>query len=72
VIAYSPPLGDIKGFQLVSELNLLSMLNHLEKMMLLLYITIPSVEVPHFDGNDFLSWKYQMFTYLHEMNLQVW
>jgi hypothetical protein len=35
-------------------------------------ITIPSVEVPHFDGNDFVSWKSQMSLYLHEMNPQVW
>jgi hypothetical protein len=35
-------------------------------------ITIPSVEVPHFDGNDFVSWKSQMSTYLREMNPQVW
>jgi hypothetical protein len=33
---------------------------------------MPSVEVPHFDGNDFMSWKSQMTTYLHEMNPQVW
>jgi hypothetical protein len=30
------------------------------------------VEVPHFDGNDFVPWKYQMSTYLYEMNPQVW
>jgi hypothetical protein len=35
-------------------------------------ITIPSVEVPHFDGNDFVSSKSQMSTYLREMNPQVW
>jgi hypothetical protein len=35
-------------------------------------ITIPSVEVPHFDGNDFVSWKSQMSTYLCKMNSQVW
>jgi hypothetical protein len=35
-------------------------------------ITIPSVEVPHLDGNDFVSWKYQMSPYLHEMNPKVW
>jgi hypothetical protein len=34
--------------------------------------TIPLVEVPHFDGNDFVSWKSQMSTYLHEMNHQFW
>jgi hypothetical protein len=35
-------------------------------------ITIPSVEVPHFDGTDFVSWKSQMSSYLCEMNSQVW
>jgi hypothetical protein len=40
--------------------------------MLLPCITIPLVEVPHFDGTDFVSWKSQMTTYLHEMNPQVW
>jgi hypothetical protein len=35
-------------------------------------ITIPSVEVPYFDGNDFVLWKSQMSTYLLEMNPQVW
>jgi hypothetical protein len=35
-------------------------------------ITIPLVEVPHFDGNDFVLWKYQMSSYLREMNPQVW
>jgi hypothetical protein len=35
-------------------------------------ITIPLVEVPHFDENDFVSWKSQMYSYLHEMNPQVW
>jgi hypothetical protein len=35
-------------------------------------IMMPSVKVPHFDGNDFMSWKSQMTTYLHEMNPQVW
>jgi hypothetical protein len=35
-------------------------------------ITIHSVEVPHFDGNDFVSWKCQMSSYLREMNPQVW
>jgi hypothetical protein len=35
-------------------------------------VTISSVEVPHFDGNDFVSCKSQMSTYLHEMNYQVW
>jgi hypothetical protein len=40
--------------------------------MSLPYITIPSVEVPYFYGNDFVSWKSQMSTYLREMNPQVW
>jgi hypothetical protein len=40
--------------------------------MSLPFITIHSVEVPHFDGNDFVSWKYQMSTYLREMKPQVW
>jgi hypothetical protein len=30
------------------------------------------VEVPHFDENDFVSWKYQISSYLREMNPQVW
>jgi hypothetical protein len=41
-------------------------------MMSLPYITIPSVEVPHFDENDFVSWKYQLSSYLRELNPQVW
>jgi hypothetical protein len=41
-------------------------------MMSLTYITIPSVEVPHFDGNDFVLWKSQISSYLREMNPQVW
>jgi hypothetical protein len=41
-------------------------------MMSLPCITVPSVEVPHFNGNDFVSWKSQMSTYLYEMNPQVW
>jgi hypothetical protein len=41
-------------------------------MMSLPYITIPSVEMPHFDRNDFVSWKFQISTYLREMNPQVW
>jgi hypothetical protein len=41
-------------------------------MMSLPCITIPSVEVPHFDGNDFVSWKSQMSSYLRKMNPQVW
>jgi hypothetical protein len=35
-------------------------------------ITVPSVEVPHFDGTNFVSWKFQMCSYLREMNPQVW
>jgi hypothetical protein len=35
-------------------------------------ITIPLVEVPHFDGNDFVSRKSQMSSYLCEMNPRVW
>jgi hypothetical protein len=35
-------------------------------------ITITLGEVPHFDGNDFVSWKYQMSLYLREINSQVW
>jgi hypothetical protein len=35
-------------------------------------ITIPSVEVRHFDGTDFVSWKSQMSSFLREMNPQVW
>jgi hypothetical protein len=35
-------------------------------------ITVPSVEVPHFDGTNFVSWKSQMSMYLREMNPQVW
>jgi hypothetical protein len=41
-------------------------------MMLLSCITIPSMEVPHFDGTNFISWKSQMSSYLREMNHQVW
>jgi hypothetical protein len=40
-------------------------------MMLLPCIIIPSVEVAHFDGNNFVSWKYQISTYLREMDTQV-
>jgi hypothetical protein len=36
------------------------------------YIIIPSVELPYFDGNDFVSWKSQISSYLCEMNPQVW
>jgi hypothetical protein len=35
-------------------------------------ITMPSVKVPHFDGINFVSWKSQMSSSLHEMNPQVW
>jgi hypothetical protein len=41
-------------------------------MMLIPCITIPSVEVPHFDETDFVSWKSQMSLYLREVNPQVW
>jgi hypothetical protein len=41
-------------------------------MMSLTYITIPLVEVPHFNGNDFVLWKSQISSYLREMNPQVW
>jgi hypothetical protein len=41
-------------------------------MMSLPCIIIPSVEVPHFDENNFLSWKSHMFSYLCEINPQVW
>jgi hypothetical protein len=40
-------------------------------MMLLPCITIPSVELPHFNRNEFVSLKSQMSTYLREMNPQV-
>jgi hypothetical protein len=40
--------------------------------MLLACIIIPSMDLPYFDENDFVSWKSQMSTYLHEMNSQVW
>jgi hypothetical protein len=35
-------------------------------------ITMPSVEITHFDGAIFVSWKSQMSSYLREMNHQVW
>jgi hypothetical protein len=35
-------------------------------------ITMPSVEVPYFDGTNFVSCKSQMSSYLREMNPQVW
>jgi hypothetical protein len=33
---------------------------------------VSSVEVLHFDGTNFVSWKTQMYSYLCEMNTQVW
>jgi hypothetical protein len=41
-------------------------------MMSLPCITMPSVEVPCFDGTNFVSWKSEMSCYLCEMNPQVW
>jgi hypothetical protein len=41
-------------------------------MILLPCITLPSVEVPHFDETNFVSWKSQISSYLREMNPQVW
>jgi hypothetical protein len=35
-------------------------------------ITVLLVEVAHFDGTNFILWKSQMSSYLHEMNPQVW
>jgi hypothetical protein len=35
-------------------------------------ITISSVEVPYFDGTNFVSWKSQIYSYLCEMNPKVW
>jgi hypothetical protein len=40
--------------------------------MFLPCITMPSVEVPHFNGTNFVLWKSQMSSYLREMNPQVW
>jgi hypothetical protein len=34
--------------------------------------TVSSVEVRHFDGTNFVSWKSQMSSYLYEINPQVW
>jgi hypothetical protein len=34
--------------------------------------TVSSVEVGHFDGTNFVSWKSQMSSYLYEINPQVW
>jgi hypothetical protein len=41
-------------------------------MMSLTCITVASVEVPHFDGTNFVSWKSQISSYLRETNHQVW
>jgi hypothetical protein len=41
-------------------------------MMSLPCITVPSMEVPHFDGTNFVLWKSQISSYLCEMNPQVW
>jgi hypothetical protein len=41
-------------------------------MMSLPYITVPSVEIPHFDETNFVLWKSQMSSYLRELNPQVW
>jgi hypothetical protein len=41
-------------------------------MMSLPCITVPSVEVAHFNGTNFVSWKSQMPSYLREINPQVW
>jgi hypothetical protein len=40
--------------------------------MSLPYIAVPSVEVPHFDGTNFVSRKSQMSSYLLEINPQIW
>jgi hypothetical protein len=40
--------------------------------MSLPFITMPLVEVPYFDGTNFVSWKSQISSYLYEMNPQVW
>jgi hypothetical protein len=40
--------------------------------MSLACITMSLVEVPIFDGTNFVSWKSQMSSYLREMNPQVW
>jgi hypothetical protein len=34
-------------------------------------ITMPLIEVHRFDGTNFVSWKYQMSSFLCEMNPQV-
>jgi hypothetical protein len=41
-------------------------------MMSLPYIATPSVEIPHFNGNDFVTWKSKMSSYLREMDSHVW
>jgi hypothetical protein len=41
-------------------------------MMSLPCITISSMEVSNFDGMNFVSWKYQISSYLCKINLQVW
>jgi hypothetical protein len=41
-------------------------------MMSLPCITVPSVEVAHFNGTNFVSWKSQMPSYLGEINPHVW
>jgi hypothetical protein len=35
-------------------------------------ITVRSVEIPHFDITNFVSYKSQMSSYLREMNPQIW
>jgi hypothetical protein len=35
-------------------------------------ITMPTMQVPRFNGSNFVSWKSQLSSYLHEMNPQVW
>jgi hypothetical protein len=39
--------------------------------MSLSYITMPSVEVPHFNGTNFVLWKSHISSYLCEINPQV-
>jgi hypothetical protein len=70
---FTPPSRRHQGtFNWYQRLISLLGLTAWRKMMLLPYIIIPSVEICHFDGNDFVSWKSQMSTYLREMNPQVW
>jgi hypothetical protein len=40
--------------------------------MSLPFITVPSVEVLHFNGTNIVLWKSQMSSYLCERNPQVW